>query len=87
MHVPSVINVTSLPFVPPVVHTELVSDANVTGLPESPPLALTVIGESERLRMGNRSNVMTCGARGVTLFEAAEAGSVPTPLVVVTVKV
>jgi hypothetical protein len=78
---------TSVTVLPLTVHTGCVSEVNVTGkLLDA--VALTVKGGLPTVFGPNGPKVIVCavcGAVGVTLFDGADGGPVPTLLVAVTV--
>ena len=65
-----------------------VVEVRVTGNPEL-AVAVTVIGDWARVEFGGWGKLIVCGtgAAGVTAFDGAEGGLVPTLLVAVTVNV
>jgi hypothetical protein len=83
VHVPGVTVVNAPPLV--MVQTPVVFETKDTGKPE---LAVAVsVGDAPKFCVPGLLNVMVCVARGVTLFDDADAAPVPDALVAVTVNV
>ena len=83
VQVPAVTNVSTPPDV--MVQTPVVDDVKLTVNPES-AVAVSV-GVVPKFCVPGLLNVIVCAARGVTLFEAFDAGPVPALLDAVTVNV
>jgi hypothetical protein len=66
VHVPTEINVNTLPLVPDDVQTRGVADVNVTGFGDPPPVAVAVYANPDTLGLtGVDVMVIACGSGGI----------------------